>query len=69
MSYATLPGQLSIGASLKLASGNLVLESSDTDALSVAPQPGFTAGTYNGVTYNSQGIATGVSVNVPATPG
>jgi hypothetical protein len=69
MSYATLPGQLSIGSSLKLASGNLVLESSDTDSLSVAPQPGFTAGTYNGITYNAQGIATGVSVNVPATPG
>lgn len=69
MSYATLPGQLSIGTNLKLASGNSVLESSDTDTLSLASQPGFTAGTYNGITYNAQGIATGVSANVPSTPG
>lgn len=67
MSFATLPGSLTIGPTLALASGGSLLYSSATDTLSAAVQPGFQAGTYNGVTYNSAGIATGVVAGTPSS--
>lgn len=67
MSSATLPGSLTIGPTLALGSGNTLLYSSATDTLSAAVQPGFVAGTYNGVTYNSAGIATGVVSGTPSS--
>lgn len=66
MSYATLPGKLTIGSLLALDSGNTTLNSSATDTLNLRPQAGFVAGTYNGVTYNSQGVATGVVAGTPS---
>lgn len=69
MSFATLPGSITIGAGLAVSTGDALLVSTESNYLDTATQPGMVAGTYGGVTFNTKGVATGVNNAQVPSPG